>query len=469
MNVEVTRLPESRVALKVELSAQEVESALDRTYKQLVQRVSIPGFRKGKAPRAVVERMVGAEYFLHEATDEAVRWGYRKAIDSENLTPIDQAEIDTGPDAHEHVEVGEPFHFEATVAVKPEVQLPDYSTIRVERDQAEISDDDVNEVIEEIRVRNATLEPVSRPAQIGDVVTINITGRVDGEEIINNDNAEYELTDEENGEPDVTLPGLSAELNGISAGEIREVALSLPAEYRDENLAGKTMLVRVLAKETKRKALPDLDDDFAQSVSAFTTFDELREAVRGNIELERRMAADEKLVSDAVEAVTERTFIDIPPVLVEEEIDRMIEDMRVTFERQRLSLDTYLEATQKSESDLRHDMRESAAKNVKQSLVLSAIADAENMTVTNRELDAALEEALRSMQTTDAERRRLRTSSGVRSNVRNRLRRQRAIQTLVGTVSGGEEVSTESTEAIADQTAAAAEDTEETVAVEVGG
>jgi trigger factor len=469
MNVEVTRLPESRVALKVELTPQEVEGALDRTYKQLVQRVNIPGFRKGKAPRAVVERMVGAEYFLHEATDEAVRWGYRKAIDSENLTPIDQAEIDTGPDAHEHVETGEPFHFEATVAVKPEVQLPDYSTIRVEREQVEVSDDDVNEVIEDIRERNATLEPVSRPAQIGDVVTINITGRVDGEEVINNDNAEYELRDEENGEPDPTLPGLSAELVGISAGEIREFVLQLPDEYPDENVAGKSLVVRVLGKETKRKVLPELNDDFAQSVSVFQTVDELRDGIRSNIEVERRVEADEKLVTDAVNAVTERTFIDIPPVLIDEEIDRVIDDMRVTFERQRLSLETYLEATQKTEADLRHDMRESATNNVKQSLVLGAIADAENISVSNRELDTALEEALRTMQTTDAERRRLRSSSAVRTNIRNRLRRQRAIQKLVETVTGGEEISTEATEAIADQTAAAAEDTEETVAVEVGG
>jgi trigger factor len=385
------------------------------------------------------------------------------------LTPIDQAEIDTGPGAHEHVETGEPFHFEATVAVKPEVQLPDYSTIRVEREQVEVTDNDVNEVIEDIRERNATLEPVGRPAQIGDVVTINITGRVDGEEVINNDNAEYELRDEENGEPDPTLPGLSAELIGISAGEIREFVLRLPEEYPDENVAGKSLLVRVLAKETKRKVLPDLNDDFAQSVSVFQTVDELRDGVRSNLEVERRVEADEKLVTDAVDAVTERTFIDIPPVLIEEEIDRVIDDMRVTFERQRLSLETYLEATQKSEADLRHDMRESATKNVKQSLVLGAIADAENITVSNRELDTALEEALRTMQTTDAERRRLRTSSAVRTNIRNRLRRQRAIQKLVETVTGGEEISAEATEAIADQTAAAAEDTEETVAVEVGG
>jgi trigger factor len=469
MNVEVTRLPESRVALKVELSPQEVEGALDRTYKQLVQRVNIPGFRKGKAPRAVVERMVGAEYFLHEATDEAVRWGYRKAIDQENLTPIDQAEIDTGPDAHEHVEVGEPFHFEATVAVKPEVQLPDYSAIRVERQQVDVTDDEVSGVIEDIRERNATLEPVNRPADVGDAVTINITGRVGGNEIINNDNAEYELRDEQNGEPDPTFPGLSAQLVGISPGEIREFTLALPEELADEESEGQSVLVRVLAKETKRKVLPVLDDEFAQSVSVFQTFDELRDGVRANLEAERRAEADEKLVSDAVDAVTDRTFIDTPPVLIEEEIDRVIDDMRVTFERQRLSLETYLEATQKTEADLRHDMRESATKNVKQSLVLGAIADAENITVSNRELDTALEEALRSMPTTDAERRRLRTSSAVRSNIRNRLRRQRAIQKLVGTVTGGEEISAEATEAIADQTAAAADDTEETVAVEVGG
>jgi trigger factor len=469
MNVEVTRLPESRVALKVELSAEEVDEALQRTYKQLVQRVNIPGFRRGKAPRPVVERMVGEEYFLHEATDEAVRWGYRKAVDSEHLTPIDQAEIDTGPDAHEHLEVGSPFHFEATVAVKPEVQLPEYRTIKVERDPVNVSDDDVAGVLEDLRQRNATLEPVARAAQLGDVVTVNITGRADGEEIIHNDNADFELRDEEAGEPDPTLPGLSKQLVGISPGEIREIALPLPSDYPNEEMAGKTIHLRVLGKETKRKVVPELDDEFATSISKFETLDELRAAIRSNLELEQRMATDQKLVNDAVDAVTERTFIEIPPVLIEEEIDRLLDEMRSTFEQQRLSLETYLEVTQKSESDLRHDMREEAVKNVKQSLVLSAIADAEGITVSNRELDVALEEILRGMNSTDAERRRLRSSSGVRTNIRNRLRRQRAIQKLVETVTGGEEIPAEATVAMADSTAAAAEDTEETVAVEVSG
>src|SRR5947209_6758491 len=157
MNVEVTKLPESRVALKIELSPEEVDQALDRTYKQLVQRVNIPGFRKGKAPRPVVERIVGAELFLHEATDEAIRWGYRKAVDQENLTPIDQADIsagDEGDDHHEtHVQPGQPFDFAATVAVKPEVELPDYHSMQIERQIEPATDDDVNALLQEIRER----------------------------------------------------------------------------------------------------------------------------------------------------------------------------------------------------------------------------------------------------------------------------------------------------------------------------
>src|SRR5919205_3841591 len=168
MNVEVSRLPESRVTLKIELSPDEVDGALDRTYKQLVHRVNIPGFRKGKAPRPVVERMIGAEAFLHEATDEAVRWGYRKAIDQENLTPLEVADIDVPGDGHAHLHPGEPFRFEATVAVRPDVELPDYHAISVTAPEVEVSDEDVQNLLDELRQRSAVLEPVQRPAQMGD-------------------------------------------------------------------------------------------------------------------------------------------------------------------------------------------------------------------------------------------------------------------------------------------------------------
>lgn len=468
MNVEVTRLPESRVALKIELSAQEVDQALERTYKQLVQRVTIPGFRKGKAPRAVVERMVGRERFLHEATDEAMRWGYRKAIDQENLTPIDEAEIKSGENQHDHVEQGLEFTFEATVAVRPEVQLPDYHAIRVERPEVEVTDSDVDALLHDVQERNATLEPVVRPAQIGDVVTMNVGARVGGEEVFNSDNADFELRDEEHSTPDPIFPGLAKELVGANRGDIREVTLPLPELYSNQELAGKTMFLRVLIKEIKRKVLPPLDDELAQTVSEFQTLDELRQALHSNLLLERRLEAEEQLVNQAVEAVTSRTFVEIPPVLVDEELDRMLDDMRQAFERRQLSFETYLDTVGKKDADIRQEMRDSATQNVKTSLVLGALANAEHIEVSNREVDSAIEELLRSTRSTDAERRRLRSSTAVRSNIRSRLRRQRAIQKLVGIVTGGEEVSPEATEAVADQTAAPAEDTEETVAVEIG-
>jgi len=469
MNVEVTKLPESRVALRVELTAQEVDQALDRTYKQLVQRVTIPGFRKGKAPRPVVERVVGQELFVHEATDEAIRWGYRKAVDQARVTPIDEAEIQPGTDGHNHIEPGHGFQFEATVAVRPEVELPDYHTLHIERPEVEVEDSDVDHLLDELRERNATLEPVVRPAQIGDVVTMNITARVEGTEVINSDNADFELRDEEAQEPDPVLPGLSRELEGADRGDIREVTLHLPDLYANQELAGKTMFLRILVKEIKRKVLPPLDDELAQSVSEFQTLDELREALRKNIELERRLEAEEKLVADAVEAVSSRTFVEIPSILIEEEIDRMLEDMRRAFERRHLSFSTYLETSGRTETQIRQEMHDAAAQNVKSSLVLGALADAEQIEVKGREVDSALEDLLRTANSSDTERRRLRSSNAVRANIRSRLRRQRAIQKLVEIVAGGEEVSPEAAGTVADQTAAAAEDTEETVAVEVGG
>lgn len=467
MNVEVTKLPESRVALKIELTAEEVGQALDRTYKQLVHRVNVPGFRKGKAPRSVVERVVGAELFVHEATDEAVRWAYRKAIDQENLTPIDEAEIQPGADGHEHLSSDQSFHFEATVAVKPEVPLPDYRVLKIERSQPEVTDADVEALIHEIQQRNTTLEPKTRAADIGNVVTMNISGHVNGKEVINQDGVDFELKDEDD-QPDPMLPGLSRQLVGVTPGDIKDISLELPELYQDQEMAGQTLTLRVLVKEIKRKVLPEIDDDLVQSVSQFQTLDELRDALRANLQLEQKLAADQRMVSAAVEAVTSRTFIEIPPILIEEELERMIGEMQEEFERRRLSWQQYLDTASQSEADVRNDMRESAAQNVKTSLVLATVADEENIEVPNREVDAALEDLFREAQTSETERRRLRSSAGVRTNIRNRIRRQRAIQRLVAIMSG-EEVSAEAAEDVADQTAATADDIQETVAVEAGG
>lgn len=469
MNVEVTKLPESKVALKVELAANEVEQALDRTYKQLVQQVAIPGFRKGKAPREVLERIVGPEYFLHEATEEAVRWGYRKAIEQEALTPIDEAKIAMDENDHAHLHEGESFRFEASVTVQPDVQLPDYHALHVERPEIVISDEDVETLLHDLQERTATVEPVERPADIGDVITMNVTGGVGSEEIINEDNADFLLRDETVQDADPTLPGLSKQMVGSKPGDIREITLQMPADHPNPEVADKQLELRILVKEVKQRVLPPLDDDFAQSVSEFETLENVREALRTNLTIERTAEAEDKVVAEVMEAVTSRTFVDIPQVLVEEELDREIDDMRSMLERQQLSFDTYLDVTQKSEAELRSEMREQAVQNVKQSLVLDAVSEAEGIEVTRRQIDVALEELFRAWNTTPTERRRLRSSAGVRQNINSRLQRQLATRQLTKIVTGEEQVSDESTEALADQSAGTGEDMEETVAVEVGG
>ncbi len=437
MNVEVTRLPESRVTLAIELTPEEVDGALDRTYRQLVHRVNIPGFRKGKAPRPVVERMLGPESFLHEATDEAVRWGYRKAIDQENLSPIDTADINTSGDGHEHLHPGEPFHFEATVAVRPAVELPDYHTISVTPPAVEVSDDDVEGLVTELRERAATLEPVQRPAQLGDTVTMNVAARVGGEEVINEEEADFPVqSPEDEAAANPVFPGLSEEMVGVRPGDIKEIALPLPEDYPREEWAGKTMFLRALVKEVKRTVLPEVDDDFVQSVSNFETTDQLREALRDNIEAERQLQANEQLVRDSVDALTSRTFVDIPPVLIEEELDRMVKDLQQAFEQQGMAFDLYLSATGKTEEEMRNELREGATENVKQSLVLGALADAEDIEISNRDVDQEIDALLRGLRTGSAERRRIRNDTDIRSGLRSRLRRQRAVRRLVEIASG---------------------------------
>jgi trigger factor len=299
------------------------------------------------------------------------------------------------------------------------------------------------------------------------VVTIKITGKIDGETVLDNENADLELYDEqaEGRQPHPQVPGLIAELIGKNRGELFQSVLQLPATYPNPDYAGKTMIVNGIVKEVKRKVLPEADDDFAQSVSDVETLAELRERLRDNLEQEQQNQAEEKLASDAVEQVVSRSFVEIPPILVEEQIDQEVDDMRRSFEGQGISLDRYFEATGRTEQQLRQEMRESVTQSVKNTLVLNAVADAEGIETSNREVDAAIEEMLRALPTSQAERRNIRSSTRVRSNIRGRLRRRRAIARLVEVMTGGDEVSSEAAEAAVEMTT---DDNEATVAVEVG-
>jgi trigger factor len=207
------------------------------------------------------------------------------------------------------------------------------------------------------------------------------------------------------------------------------------------------MFLRALVKEVKRTVLPEVDDDFVQSVSNYETTGQLREALRNNIEAERQLQANEQLVRDSIDALTSRTFVDIPPVLIEEELDRMMKELQQAFEQQGMAFDLYLSATGKSEEEMRNELREGATENVKQSLVLGALADAENIEISNKDVDEEIDALLRGLRTGSAERRRIRNDTEIRSGLRSRLRRQRAIARLVE-IASGEAVSDVATDAV---------------------
>ncbi|HZU14779.1 MAG TPA: trigger factor [Chloroflexota bacterium] len=465
MNVEVTRLPESRVTLKIELTPAEVEKSLDRTYKRLVQRVSIPGFRKGKAPRPVLERAVGEDVFLHEATDDALEWGYEQAVDQENLVPLERAEV-SAADGHDHLHPGEPFRYEITVSVRPQVELPDYHAIHVDVPTVTVEGTEVQVILHDLQERQAMLEPVQRPAQIGDVVTMNLNARVGGEEVIKQENADVELTAEADRGIDEILPGLSQQLVGTTPADIRELSIPLPEDYANPEWAGKTAFVTALTKEVKRKVLPELNDELAQSVSRYETLDDLKSALERNVELEKRNQANEQLVREAIEALVSRTFVDIPPVLVEEELDRMMNDLSQAFSGQGQSFEMYLQSVDKTVNDMREEMREGAIENVKTSLVLAALADAESIEISNDQISAELEAMVQGLRLSNQERKRLHANRELRSSIRTRLRRQAAIRRLVAVVSGEDlsEPAVDATEA----EPAEQEHVEDSAAVEIG-
>ncbi|MGH2447646.1 MAG: trigger factor [Chloroflexota bacterium] len=428
MNVEVTRLPESRVTLTIEVSPEELPQAFEAAYRKLAQRVNIPGFRRGKAPQAIVENAVGPELFLHEATDEAVRIAYRNALKQEHLVPLDQPEIEPGREA-EHVEQGQSFTFKATVAVKPEVQLPDYKAIRIDREVTEVTDNQIDQVVETLRENNATLEPVVRPAQMGDVLLMNLTARAGGRAVVEDENAEFEMRPEVEGGPVAMLPGLSTELVGVNRGEIRELTLALPPNYPDEELSGQSLSVRALVREIKRKVLPEPSDDFASTVSKAETMDQLRDQIRDNLAVEQVIESTQKTIDQALEAVITRSFVEIPSILVEEEERSEVQRLERSLSSAQLDIGFYLAQTKQTEEEFRAQIHERAAATVKERLVLEAVADAEQIDISKQAINDYLARITAS--SSRAERKRLQSSQSVQENVGDLLRRQEAGSRLV--------------------------------------
>lgn len=378
VKVTLERLPESRVQLDIEVDHDRLERSLDAAYKRLAARSRIPGFRPGKAPRHIVERMVGREGLIREALDKLVPDVYNEAIESEDVEAIDQPEL-------EIVEI-EPVRFKATVPVRPTISIDGYRDIRVERDPVEVTDEMVAEQVMLLRRRHATQVPVERPVQWNDILIADVRGTVDDEPFMEDEDAEFPLREDQV----LFIPGLAEAFLEMNKGDEVHVDLAVPDDFRVERLQGKTAQFVLNLKEVKEEQLPDEDDEFANSVNAeeFPTLDALKARIRTDLENALTEQAEAKLRNDAVTKLVEIATIDHPRVLVEREIDGMVDE---SAGNDRQAYTAYLQRIGRSEQEFREQFREAAETRLRRSLALGELADEEKIEVTAGEIDGELD------------------------------------------------------------------------------
>ena len=378
MKVTVEPLPDSQVLLNIEIDPERVESSLDQAYKRLAPRAKIPGFRPGKAPRALVERHYGRETLLHEALDRLVPDVVREAIESEKLEIVDRPDLE--------IASLDPVVVKATVPVRPTVELGDYRSVRVERQPVEVDPAEVERTLEGLRERYATVEPVERPVQDGDVIRADVRAEADGRELVNQEDAELTVVEDQL----KGLPGLYPELLGLAAGAQETFEVTAPEETGAE-LAGKTIRYTVTLKDVKARTLPELDDEFAKEVGeSFPTLAALRERVESDIRARMEAEADRKLEEEALDKLTAQATVEFPPQIVEREIEHMLRDQGVPGEDRR-SFEQFLRRAGLNEEALREDFRPAATERVRRTLVLQRLRELETISVTPEDVEAELD------------------------------------------------------------------------------
>jgi trigger factor len=380
--------PGSKVRLEIEVPADEVGRHFATAYRHLADRTRVPGFRPGKAPRAVIERYVGREAVLAEAVEHLVDAGYGAALDQADLIPIDQPEVEIDPAT---VREGDAARFVAVVAVRPTVSLGAYTGYPFGLEVPEVTDTDVEQVVTELRDQQATLRPIDdREAAKGDLVAVSFRGTIDGEPFDGGTADRLPLVLGE----DRMIPGWEDQLVGLRVGESRKFDLPFPDDYRVETLAGKTAHFDVTLLDLRERSLPELDDAFAASVGEVATLDELRAEIRDALgkraEAEARHAFGDRVIDFA----TSNATVELPEVMIANEVEIMRDELRARLAEQRIGLDQYLQLSSQTPEELLAELREPASRRVKTLLVLSAIAEQEGIDATDAEVDAEVERQL---------------------------------------------------------------------------
>ena len=383
MSVQVENLDKNMVKLTIEVPAEELEKAIEAAYKKQKNQISVPGFRKGKVPRAMVEKMYGVEVFYEDAANTLMQQNYPSAVEESGVDIVSRPSIDVV-----QIEKGKPFIYTAEVAVRPEVTLGKYMGVTVTKIDTSVSDDEVAEALEQQRNNNArTISVTDRPVAVGDTAVIDFEGFVDGVAFEGGKGENHPL---EIGSHSF-IDTFEDQLVGKNAGDEVEVNVTFPEQYQAADLAGKPAVFKVKINEIKAKELPELDDEFAQDVSEFDTLAEYKESLKKNLEEKKENEAKRTKEDEAVQKIIDKSKMDIPEAMIDTQCETMIEEFAQRIAQSGLSMDQYLQFSGLTVDGLKEQVRPEALSRIQASLVLEQIAKDENIEVSDEDVNAEIE------------------------------------------------------------------------------
>ncbi|WP_415948610.1 trigger factor [Megamonas funiformis] len=383
MNVTTEKIENHKVVLTIEVPAEELDKGIKAACKSLANRVNIPGFRKGKAPRRILEMNIGKEAILDEAFDRVAQKAFDEALKQENLDPVDRPQVDIVT-----LEEGKDVVFKATITPVPEVTLGEYKGLKVAKDAVEVKDEQVEEQVKNILNHHAKMVDAEEGATVAndDFITLDFKGEVDGVAFAGGEGKDYPLQIGSHSFIDT----FEDQLVGLKVGEEKDVNVTFPEEYHAKDLAGKAAVFHCKINSIKHKEMPELTDEFVKASTSYESIEDMKAKLRENIEKNAQREADTKRRNEILKQSTDNITVDIPEVMVENRVSNMIQELSVNLENQGMNLDAYLKYANMDMAKLREQYKESAAIAVKTDLMLDAVAKAEDIKVENADINAEI-------------------------------------------------------------------------------
>ena len=432
------------VVLNIELESADTEPFLDRSYRRVVNRVQIPGFRRGKAPRIIVENFVGTEALVRETLDSMVQDALERAIKDENLETFGDPDV-------EMVEI-DPVSFKAVVPLEPVIDLGDFRSLQLEPEHVEVTEEQVDKLIEQMRYDSAPWEPADRPVKFGDLVTLDVDGSIKGNKVADDKGVDF-IPTQDNPRP---FPGFSVYLEAMKRDESKEFTLKVPEDEADSTIAGEDCNFSVKVVEIKEKVLPELDDEFAKGVGdGYESLEALRANVLESLTEQVERAAQRAFQEKSLQEVIKGASIEVSELTTNREIDHLLEEQAHALERHQMDMDTYLRNAGKSREELREEIRPAAAEQLTQFLVVRKLAQEEDIQVTPEEVDAELENLSSVPGASGESLAQALASENARSSIASAMLTRKVLEWLAQVVQGG--VEEEETSQEEDQAAPPAE------------